>query len=67
MEHLQHQDEQTQSNKRVYKSIVLNTVRPEQNGQHFAGDNIKNIFLKSYISIQISLKLVPEVPIDNKP
>ena len=47
----------------------LNTLRPRQNGRHFAYDTLKCIFLKENvkISIKISLKLVPRSPIDNIP
>ena len=40
---------------------------PEQNGHHFADDIFKCIFMneKFCISIRISLKFVPEGPIDN--
>ena len=39
----------------------INTLRPEQNGRHFADDIFKCILLKGefYILIQISLKCVP--------
>ena len=41
---------------------------PGQNGCHFADDSFKCIFMneKCLISIQISLKFVPEGPIDKK-
>ena len=47
----------------------VNTLRPRQNGRHFADDTFKRIFLKENvrISIKISLKFVPENPIDNIP
>ena len=46
----------------------LNTSLPGQNGRHFADDSFKGIFIneKCFISIQISLKFVPEGLIDNK-
>ena len=46
----------------------INTLRPRHNGRHFA-DIFKRIFLNKNIGIliKISLKFVPEVPIDNKP
>ena len=46
----------------------INTLRPEQNGRHFAEDIFKCILLKGefYILIQISLKCVPWGLIDNK-
>ena len=45
----------------------VNTLRPRQNGRHFADDTFKPIFLNENIpiSIKISLKFVPKVPINN--
>ena len=45
----------------------VNTLRPRQNGRHFADDTFKRIFLNENvrISIKISLKFVPNGPIDN--
>ena len=47
--------------------IRVNTLRPRQNGRHFADDIFKCIFLNEnvWISIKISLKFVPEGPINN--
>ena len=47
----------------------VNTLRPRRNEQHFADDIFKCIFLNEtvWISIQISLKFVPKVPINNIP
>ena len=47
----------------------LNTLRPRQNGRHFADDTFNRIFLKENvrISIKLSLKFVPKSPIDNIP
>ena len=47
----------------------LNTLRPKQNGRHFADDVFKCIFLNEnvWILLKISLKFVPEVPINNIP
>ena len=47
----------------------LNTLRPGQNGRHFADDNFKHIFVNENvrISIKISLKFVPTGPINNVP
>ena len=47
----------------------LNTLRPRQNGRHFADDIFKYIFLNEniWISIKISLKFVPKGPINNIP
>ena len=52
-----------------YPSGLLNTLRPRQNGRHFAGDTFKRIFLKKNvrISVKISLKFVPKSSIDNIP
>ena len=46
-----------------------NTLRPRQNGQDFAGDNFKRMFLNKNIQIliKISLKFVPNGLIDNIP
>ena len=47
----------------------FNTLRPRQNGRHFADDTFKRIFLNENvrISIKISLKFVPKAPINNNP
>ena len=49
--------------------IFINTLRPRQNGCHFADDTFKRIFLKENVTIliKISLKFVPKSPIDNVP
>ena len=49
--------------------IYFNTLRPRQNGPHFADDIFKCIFLNEnvWISLTISLKFVPKVWIDNSP
>ena len=48
---------------------IVNTRRPRQNGRRFADDTFKCIFLNENvaISIKISLKFVPEGPINNIP
>ena len=48
---------------------VVNTLRPRQNGRHFADDTFKRIFLNENVRIliKISLKFVPEGPINNIP
>ena len=48
---------------------MLNTLRPRQNGRHFADDIFKCIFLTEnvWIAINISLKFVPKVQINNIP
>ena len=50
-------------------SSVFNTLRPRQNGRHFADDIFKYIFVNEnvLISIKISLKFVPKSPINNIP
>ena len=46
---------------------IFNTLRPRQNGHHFADDTFKHIFLNEdvKISIIISLKFVPKGPVNN--
>ena len=48
----------------ILKLSVVNTLRPKQNGHHFADDIFKYIFLNEnvLISIKISLKFVPRGP-----
>ena len=45
----------------------LNSLRPRENGCRFPDDIFKPIFLKEniWISIKISLKIVPKSPITN--
>ena len=47
----------------------INTLRPRQNGRHFADDIFKCIFLNenAWISLKFSLKFVPKGPINNNP
>ena len=47
----------------------FNTLRPRQNGRHFADVILKCISLNEnvWIPIKISLKFVPKGPIDNIP
>ena len=47
----------------------FNTLRPRQNGRHFADDMFKCIFLNEnvWIPIEISLKYVPKGSINNNP
>ena len=47
----------------------VNTLRPRQNGRHFADDVLKCIFLNEsvWILLKISLKFVPKGPINNIP
>ena len=51
------------------RAKAVNTLRPSQDGRHFPDDVYKCIFLDENvrISIKISLKLVPKVPINNNP
>ena len=46
---------------------TINTLRPRQNGRHFADDIFKRIFVNANvkISIKISLKFVPKSPVSN--
>ena len=50
-------------------TMVINTLRPRQNGRHFADGIFKRIFLNEniLIPIKISLKFVPKGPINNIP
>ena len=50
-------------------SDVINTLRPRQNGRHFADDIFKYIFLNEnvWILVKNSLKYVPKGPINNIP
>ena len=49
--------------------LLLNTLRPRQNGCHFPNYIFKRIILNEnvWISIKISLKFVPKGPINNIP
>ena len=49
--------------------ICLNTLRPRQNGRHFADNMFKCIFLNEYVWIlnEISPKFVPKGSINNNP
>ena len=53
----------------IWTVFCINTLRPRQNGRHFADDMFKCIFLNEnvWIPIEISLKCVPKVPINNIP
>ena len=50
-------------------SCWVNTLRPGQNGRHFADNTFNRIFVNENvrISIKISLKFVPKGPINNIP
>ena len=49
--------------------VPLNTLRPRQNGRHFADDIFKCILLNENVWIpnKVSLKFVPKGPINNIP
>ena len=53
----------------VYWISSFNTLRPKQNGRHFADDTFNLIFVNENvrISIKFTLKYVPKGPIDNIP
>ena len=60
----------TKSMKQPLKPLIMfNTLRPRQNGRHFADDTFKRIFVNENVRvlIGISLKFVPKGPIDNIP
>ena len=48
---------------------MLNTLRPRQNGRHFADDTFKRIFVTENVRIliKISLEFVPKGPTNNIP
>ena len=48
---------------------VINTLRPRQDGRHFADDTFKHFFLNENVGIfiKLSLKFVPKGPINNIP
>ena len=50
-------------------TVEVNTLRPRQNGRHFADDILKYIFLNEnvWIPIKMSLKFVHKGPINNIP
>ena len=49
--------------------MIYTTLSPKQNGLHFANDTFKLIFLNENdnISIKVSLKFVPKLPLNNIP
>ena len=49
--------------------FIINTLRPKQNGRHFADDIFKGIVMNEnvFISLKISLKFVPKGKINNIP
>ena len=48
-----------------HQATGINTLRPRQNGRHFADNIFKCIFLNE--NVWISLRFVPKVPINNIP
>ena len=56
------------SNTCVHTQVSIITLRPQPNGRHFADNMLKCIFVNGNMrmSIQISLKFVPNDPINNK-
>ena len=52
---------------RGFQSFYIRTLRPRQNGRHFADDIFKCIFLNEnvWFPIKISVNCVPKGPIDN--
>ena len=50
-------------------SLLINTLRPRQNGRHFADDIFKRIFVNEniWIPIKISLNFFPKGSINNIP
>ena len=59
-------EQETENGPRTHR---VNTLRSRQNGQHFADDIFKRIFVNEnvWISIKISLKFAPKGPINNIP
>ena len=53
----------------IFDTCLINSLRPKQNRRNFADDVFKCNFLKEnvWIPIKISLKFVPEGPINNIP
>ena len=56
-------------NELIIRQAYINTLRPRQNGRHFADDIFKRDFLNEniWIQIKISLKFVHKGPINNIP
>ena len=54
---------------RTVAERAFNTLRPRQDGRHFVDDIFKCIFLNenAWISLEVSLKFVPKVRINNIP
>ena len=69
MTKIQSLDDATSSWIRQDGHVTFNPLRPRQNGRRFADDTFKRIFLNENvrISIKISLKFVPNGPINNIP
>ena len=51
----------------LHRSVGFNTLRPRQNGRHFADNILKCIFVNEnvWISLKISLKFVVKVRVNN--
>ena len=58
-----------QTKPKHHQQVRVHTLRPRQNGRHFADDTFKRIFMNENIRIpiNISLKFVPKGPINNIP
>ena len=56
-------------NDSIFLPVLVNTLRPRQNGRHFADDIFKWIFLNEnvWFPIKIALKFVPKGLINNIP
>ena len=54
---------------RSVSNLFINTLRPRQNGRHFADDAFNRVFVNENvrISIELSLKFVPKGPIEKYP
>ena len=64
------QNERKEMHRGCYSAYLrFDTLRPRQNGRHFADDIFKCIFLNEnvWIPIKFSLKFVPKVSINNIP
>ena len=53
----------------MLQEILINTLRPRQNGRHFADDILNRIFVNENVrvSTKFSLKFIPKGPINNIP
>ena len=64
-----YQDRCRRSMPLILLEFWINTLRPRENGSHFADDIFKCIFLNEnvWISIKIALNFIPKIPINNIP